>query len=93
MPQLAGFDWQNFIGLACFVACLMEEIKPIISPVSDRFNFGWIKRYSNGSPKPDSSTGNRETVRYSGCRLDVDAVLEMGKEIIDASSSELETGC
>jgi hypothetical protein len=28
--NFAGFDWQTFIELACFVACLIEEIKPII---------------------------------------------------------------
>ena len=33
------------VRLACFVACLIEKIKPIISVGSDRFNFEWIKRY------------------------------------------------
>jgi hypothetical protein len=38
--QFDGFYWHNFIGLACFAAQLIEEIKPIISVVSDRSGFG-----------------------------------------------------
>jgi hypothetical protein len=62
--QLAGFNWQTFIGSARFVACLIEEVNPIIYLGSDRCNFGWIKRYSNDSPKPDLFTGIWETIRW-----------------------------
>jgi hypothetical protein len=34
--QLAGFNWQTFIGSARFVACLIEEVNPIIYLGSDR---------------------------------------------------------
>jgi hypothetical protein len=35
----------NFIGSACFVARLIEEIKPIFFLGLDRCNFEWIKKY------------------------------------------------
>jgi hypothetical protein len=38
--QFAGVDWQNFVCLARFTAQLIEEIKPIISVVSDRSGLG-----------------------------------------------------
>jgi hypothetical protein len=71
--QCAWMDWLNFIRSACFVARLIEKIKPIISVGSDRFNFEWIKRYericSKGYMLLDTVPDFNWTIRQSVLRI------------------------